>query len=306
MSTKGIPAWNKGKKMPHSPEWEAKRIAAVRAWAAKKDWPSGYTRPKSATQPMIDALRKRMKKNPEKYRNISMQNLSRDRSGSLSGANSPNWRGGKTAKVQRWKNQNRAKLHAFRCAVLERDGNKCKDCGRRSDLEVHHIMPVAGYPQFAFLRMNGVTLCGRCHKKTDNFGGSAARLPQASGFATMATIPHHWQDYPTVGNWQFGTDNSILIFVSKMNDDIYEFLVLVHELIEVVKCRQDGVTAAEVDKFDMEFEKNRKKGSYEEPGFSEGAPYAQQHLLASGIEMILAGAFGVHWGEYEKAINALP
>ena len=46
--------------------------------------------------------------------------------------------------------------------VLERDGWHCQDCGRTSDLQVHHIRSRSQLGDDA--EMNLITLCARCHQ----------------------------------------------------------------------------------------------------------------------------------------------
>ena len=49
--------------------------------------------------------------------------------------------------------------------VKIRDGEKCVICGSKTNLEAHHIVPVAHTraPEFMYNPGNGVTLCQRCH-----------------------------------------------------------------------------------------------------------------------------------------------
>lgn len=54
-------------------------------------------------------------------------------------------------------------VRRWRCAVLERDGYCCAECGDEGQLEAHHIIRWADSP---FLRVepdNGITLCKACH-----------------------------------------------------------------------------------------------------------------------------------------------
>ena len=67
----------------------------------------------------------------------------------------------------------------------------------------------------------------------------------------IVTIPHEEQRYPTVGDWVVNGDN-LYISVSKMSDPRYELLVAVHELVEVLLCKERGISQVLVDKFDME------------------------------------------------------
>lgn len=124
---------------------------------------------------------------------------------------------------------------------------------------------------------------------------------------TIETISHGQHRYPTVGDWYFEPDGTLAIKVSEMTDWRYSMLVAVHELIEVLTCKQDGVSQESVDKFDMEYEKNRDpKDVSSEPGDDPSAPYVNQHCLATGIERILAQQWGVKWNEYADEIENLP
>ena len=62
---------------------------------------------------------------------------------------------------------------AWRKAVLESDGYKCKKCGveaglcehcqQRIFLQTHHIKAVKKYPELRYVVSNGITLCRSCH-----------------------------------------------------------------------------------------------------------------------------------------------
>lgn len=122
----------------------------------------------------------------------------------------------------------------------------------------------------------------------------------------IKTVPHASQRYSTVGDWTFDADGNLTIKVSQLSNWRREMLVAVHELVEVLKCKHDGVTQESVDAFDNEYEANRKEGDESEPGDDPAAPYVKQHCLATGIERILAAELGVNWKEYEEELNSLP
>lgn len=123
----------------------------------------------------------------------------------------------------------------------------------------------------------------------------------------IETIPHEHQRYPTVGDWVYDDDGNLAIRVSQMKDWRHEMLVAVHELVEVLTCKKDGISQESVDAFDIEYEKNRAKDDVEsEPGDDPKAPYVDQHCLATGIERILAQQWGVKWNEYADEIEAFP
>jgi hypothetical protein len=63
-------------------------------------------------------------------------------------------------------------------------------------------------------------------------------------------------------------------------------------------CRQAGVKEADVDRFDMAYEKHRKAGDVSEPGDDPAAPYHAQHVAATWFEMRLAEKLGVDWDKY--------
>lgn len=123
----------------------------------------------------------------------------------------------------------------------------------------------------------------------------------------IETIKHKDQRYPTCGDWKWD-GNDLHISVSEMRDSRHELLVAVHELVEAILCREQGVTEQSVTDFDVEFEKQRKKSitmSTQEPGDNRFAPYRNQHSVATGVERILAGVLDVRWQDYEVEVNSL-
>lgn len=299
MTMLGKTAWNKGIKMPHSPEWESRRIAAVREAAQKRIYPKGYKRPLSAIQPMRDGFAKDLKNNPEKYKNLAIKNLSRNGT-DLKKENSPNWLGGKTHKSQVWRSQNGKLLYQWREAVYARDQKSCRNCQSKNKVQAHHIIPVSKFPCFAFLEMNGVCLCYECHKTTDSFAGKGhiKSINLGETLLVIQTIPHNWQAYPTVGNWNFGTNGELLVLVSDLHNPDYHFLIGMHEAIEAWLCRNRGISESSVTKFDCS-----KYGlKLDDPGSDKKAPYHKEHMFALKIEKMLSKEIGLDWDEYEKNI----
>lgn len=122
----------------------------------------------------------------------------------------------------------------------------------------------------------------------------------------IETIEHKDHRYDTVGDWFYDADGTLHIKVSKLSDRRRERLIAIHELVEVLTCDLDGITQEVVDKFDMEYEASRHPDNEEEPGDDPSAPYVKQHCLATGVERILAAAWGVNWKEYEDELGDLP
>jgi hypothetical protein len=121
----------------------------------------------------------------------------------------------------------------------------------------------------------------------------------------IKTIAHKEQRYVTVGDWWWDKGGALQIRVSRMGNWKYEALVAVHELVEVLICRYEGISQSSVDRFDMRFESRRPKGSTEEPGDHPFAPYRREHCVATGVERILAALLGVNWKAYDQAVNRL-
>ena len=52
--------------------------------------------------------------------------------------------------------------------LYERQGGKCPHCGGQfpyKELELHHILPLARFPELGQSIRNGIMLCHRCHKE---------------------------------------------------------------------------------------------------------------------------------------------
>lgn len=89
------------------------------------------------------------------------------------GSRSFRWRGGITpinTKIRLSK-----EYHNFRLKVFYRDKFTCQICKqnykkRDRSIQMHHIKPFALYPDLRFIMNNAITLCKKCHKKTDTYG----------------------------------------------------------------------------------------------------------------------------------------
>ena len=117
-------------------------------------------------------------------------------------------------------------------------------------------------------------------------------------------VNHGEQRYSTCGDWQIDTDGCICIKVSDTGHRLDAMLVGVHEAVEAVLCLAHGVLEAEVDAFDIEFNRTHDL-SEEEPGEYPGAPYRREHATADVVERIVALEADENWGEYSDRIDAL-
>lgn len=119
-----------------------------------------------------------------------------------------------------------------------------------------------------------------------------------SPMVIIDVIPQDKQRYPTVGDWQWC--NGILVMhISDMENKDYEFMVVIHEMIEAWLCRKRGITQEMVDAWD-----NGEGKDLEDPGSDERAPYHKEHMLALQIERALCDEMGLNWEEYEECLAA--
>jgi hypothetical protein len=118
-------------------------------------------------------------------------------------------------------------------------------------------------------------------------------------------IPHEAHRYETVGDYWYPSDERMELRVSDMGNEDYEFLVIIHELIEAHLCRKRGISEPEIKAFDEEFESKRVEGNVDEPGDDPKAPYQKEHQFATKIEKQLAKELNVNWEEYSNVVETL-
>ena len=124
----------------------------------------------------------------------------------------------------------------------------------------------------------------------------------------IETITHNKQRYDTVGDYQLMPDGEWYISVSETGNSKYDFLIAIHELIELYLTQFNGISEESIMDFDLYFEKKRQMGfinDTDEPGFCSESPYRKEHTIATAIEMMLAAELGVDWKKYDDDINQL-
>lgn len=97
-----------------------------------------------------------------KFTKEHLLNMSKGRRGIMTGPNHWNWKGGQSMTIRK-----SAEYKDWRLAVFTKDGFACVGCGdnRGRNLQAHHIMSFADYPDLRFDVSNGITLCKQCHAK---------------------------------------------------------------------------------------------------------------------------------------------
>ena len=112
-------------------------------------------------------------------------------------------------------------------------------------------------------------------------------------------IPHQAQRYNTVGDWEeghFGAPHQI--WVSACGNPDYEFLVMLHELVEFWLCHRRGISKEIVDAWDNSHANN-------DPGADPQAPYHREHEFACRIEELVSHEMGIELPEYSRALENL-
>jgi hypothetical protein len=110
--------------------------------------------------------------------------------------------------------------------------------------------------------------------------------------------------YETCGDYYI-KDDTLIFDIADTGNDMYNLLVLVHEISEYAMVTKRGISEDEITLFDEAFEKLRKEGNTDEPGNEVDCIYRDEHCIATGIERMLCGCLNISWKEYEKTINEL-
>jgi len=87
--------------------------------------------------------------------------------------------------------------------------------------------------------------------------------------------------YSTCGDYVYDReDDTLTIFVSRMDDWRSELAVAIHEAFEGVSCIFDDVSLSAVDLFDMEYEREPQAWRLERAGRRQGCAVSQSSTLA--------------------------
>lgn len=125
------------------------------------------------------------------------------------------------------------------------------------------------------------------------------RLPAIKAFV----IPHNQQRYNTVGDYWSVHPGRDDYRISDLGNSDYEFLILIHELIEAHLTRKHEINWSDITAFDLAFDSDPTKSG--EPGTEPDAPYHKEHMFATWIEKQVAAELQISWDDYEATCDAL-
>jgi hypothetical protein len=108
------------------------------------------------------------------------------------------------------------------------------------------------------------------------------------------------QRYDTLGDYYI-KNGQLYIKITKhmtytygkvVRNHFFEFLILIHEIVEVLLVIARNISIEKIDLFDLNYQGDG------EPGDEKKAPYRKEHQFATKIEKMMAKELKVHWDEY--------
>lgn len=104
-------------------------------------------------------------------------------------------------------------------------------------------------------------------------------------------------------DWHWDGRGDLQVRVCPMSDWRYETLLAIHEAVEAIMCKHNGVSQKQVDEFDQRYDLEHADSNDVEAGDDPKAPYEREHCFATAIERILCAELGVHWREYDNELK---
>ena len=101
-------------------------------------------------------------------------------------------------------------------------------------------------------------------------------------------------------DWFWDKRGNLQVRIEPMSDWRYEVLLCLHEAIEAVLCKHNGVSQTSVDEFDVEYDKHHATDC--NAGDDPKAPYRREHCLATACERVIAAELDVCWETYDKEL----
>ena len=108
-------------------------------------------------------------------------------------------------------------------------------------------------------------------------------------------------------DWYFDKKGNLQVRVTKLSSWKREITLALHEVIEAVLAKAHGVTVAQVDAFDMDYEKAHMEDHGLNAGDDPRAPYVREHNAATACERVIAMELDIGaWSDYDREIGSIP
>lgn len=108
----------------------------------------------------------------------------------------------------------------------------------------------------------------------------------------------------TGADWWWDDEDILQVRIALELPDWRERAALAtHEISEAFMCRHLGITVAQVDEFDKEYQRTHAIDI--NAGDEPGAPYGLPHTYATAIERIMTGVMGVAWRPYDDRLSVI-
>ena len=104
--------------------------------------------------------------------------------------------------------------------------------------------------------------------------------------------------YETCGDYFYDDKGVLNIQTLELDNDIYNCLVMIHEMVEWVGITKAGIFIEDIEEYDHKF-----GGIDVEPGEQADCPYRLQHEFAELIERMVCNRFGIDYLKYCEIIN---
>lgn len=101
-------------------------------------------------------------------------------------------------------------------------------------------------------------------------------------------------------DWFWHDNGNLEVRVCPMSDWRRETLLAIHEAVEAIMCKHNGVSQKSVDDFDLEYARTHAVDA--NAGDDPSAPYVREHCLATAIERILCAELEVNWQDYDDEL----
>ena len=98
------------------------------------------------------------------------------------------------------------------------------------------------------------------------------------------------------------------IKTADVGNEVFHVAILLHEVIEELDTRFQGIDEELINKFDEEFEEERELGIHgkdDEPGNDPRCIYFEAHQFATRIEKQIIEHFGYTWEQYNKQLSGV-